>query len=190
MIRTPGSSIRFHSTVHLISLVRGKLQVLLSSYKLDPGNMAAQTLAAATLSPWWFMFIFFSVSFVSADTLTYDRNYLIRIEKLYGELDIVKSHRFDLPHEIALTAKRPWITSLVWRRRRRRRERRRKRGCRGGMKVRLRRAPHRPALPSLLVTNARSLGNKMDELVLAIDGENNQRQRHGYMPGSQTRLSR
>lgn len=35
-------------------------------------KMAAQTLAVASLSPWWFMFVFFSVSPVSANTLTYD----------------------------------------------------------------------------------------------------------------------
>lgn len=50
------------------------------------------------------MFVFFSVSSVSANTLTSDRNYLIEIGTLYGELDIAKCHPFDLPHEIPLTA--------------------------------------------------------------------------------------
>lgn len=42
----------------------------------------------------------------------------------------------------------------------------RKRGVRGGALVRLRRRIHRPALPSLILSNVCSLANKMDELSL------------------------
>uniref|UniRef100_A0A669B6K4 Reverse transcriptase domain-containing protein n=1 Tax=Oreochromis niloticus TaxID=8128 RepID=A0A669B6K4_ORENI len=53
-------------------------------------------------------------------------------------------------------------------RRRRRRERKQKRGCRSGSDARLRKQPHRPALPSLFVSNARSITHKLDELELQI----------------------
>lgn len=40
----------------------------------------------------------------------------------------------------------------------------RRRGKRGGVRQRLRRRGNRPALPSIILFNARSLRNKMDEL--------------------------
>ncbi|KAI3370506.1 hypothetical protein L3Q82_025266 [Scortum barcoo] len=43
-----------------------------------------------------------------------------------------------------------------------------KRGKRGGLRARLQANPYRPALPSLFLTNARSLVNKMDEMKLRI----------------------
>nr|XP_043874450.1 uncharacterized protein LOC122764210 isoform X2 [Solea senegalensis]XP_043874509.1 uncharacterized protein LOC122764439 isoform X2 [Solea senegalensis] len=51
-------------------------------------------------------------------------------------------------------------------RRRRRRERKQKRGCRSGSDAKLRKQPHRPAIPSLFLSNARSITHKMDELEL------------------------
>ncbi|KAK0153202.1 hypothetical protein N1851_005108 [Merluccius polli] len=58
-------------------------------------------------------------------------------------------------------------------RRRRRRERRQKRGCRSGVRARLSRQPHKPSLPSLFITNARSLPNKIEELELTISTQKN-----------------
>lgn len=52
--------------------------------------------------------------------------------------------------------------------RRRRRERKQKRGKRTGIRARLQANPHRPTLPSLFLTNSRSLVNKMDEIRLRI----------------------
>lgn len=53
-------------------------------------------------------------------------------------------------------------------RRRRRRDRKQKRGKRAGIRARLQANPNRPALPSLFLTNSRSLVNKMDEVRLRI----------------------
>lgn len=62
----------------------------------------------------------------------------------------------------------PWINLLGSRPQRPRRRRKQKRGCRCGYLARLKRAPSTPPLPSLLVANARSLCNKMDELRLDL----------------------
>lgn len=58
------------------------------------------------------------------------------------------------------------IPPLKWRRRRR--HRKQKRGKRGGLWAKLNANPHKPAIPSLFLTNSRSLNNKMDELRLRI----------------------
>uniref|UniRef100_A0A3B5QBX0 Reverse transcriptase domain-containing protein n=1 Tax=Xiphophorus maculatus TaxID=8083 RepID=A0A3B5QBX0_XIPMA len=52
--------------------------------------------------------------------------------------------------------------------RRRRRQRKQKRGKRAGVRARLQASPHKPALPSLFLANARSLVNKIDEMRLRI----------------------
>ena len=54
------------------------------------------------------------------------------------------------------------------RRRRRRNERKQKRGCRAGVYAHLRRRPHQLPLPSIFLSNARSITNKMDELKLQM----------------------
>lgn len=58
-----------------------------------------------------------------------------------------------------------FTTPPLWLRRRRR-HRKQKQGKRSGLRARLYANPHRPALPSLLLTNARSLTNKLDEIRL------------------------
>ena len=78
----------------------------------------------------------------------------------------------DIPVDIARSPDSSWITIPAERQRRRRRERRQKRCCRAGVLVRLRRQPHKPPLPSVFLTNARSLANKMDELNLQIATNN------------------
>ncbi|KAK0147812.1 hypothetical protein N1851_012502 [Merluccius polli] len=57
-------------------------------------------------------------------------------------------------------------TSHPQRKRRRRCARRQKRGKRGGIQARLAANPHKPALPSIVLANVRSLDNKLDELQL------------------------
>ena len=47
----------------------------------------------------------------------------------------------------------------------RRRRRRQKRGKRGGIRARLAASPHKPAIPTLLMANVRSLDNKMDNVI-------------------------
>ncbi|XP_063322853.2 uncharacterized protein LOC134622792 [Pelmatolapia mariae] len=73
----------------------------------------------------------------------------------------------SIPPEIqTVTDSNFTIPPLKWRRRRR--HRKQKRGKRTGLKARLRATPHGPAIPSLFLTNSRSLNNKMDELRLQI----------------------
>lgn len=65
--------------------------------------------------------------------------------------------RHNIPLGIARSPGSPWIVVGSVRRCRRRRERRQKRGCRGGLLVRLRKQPYKPPLPSIFLTNARSI---------------------------------
>ena len=76
-------------------------------------------------------------------------------------------HSHNIPPDIARCPGSSWITIPAGRRRRRR-ERKQKRGCRASALARLRRQPHKPPLPSIVLTNARSLANKMDELRLQV----------------------
>ncbi|KAI4793196.1 hypothetical protein KUCAC02_032878, partial [Chaenocephalus aceratus] len=73
------------------------------------------------------------------------------------------SHSRNIPEEIARTPGSPW--SVVGSTRHRsRRSRKQERGCRSGQLAKRRRRPHKPPLPSIFLTNARSILNKMDEL--------------------------
>ena len=67
----------------------------------------------------------------------------------------------NIPVELARQPGSAWI--LPGKRRRRKR-----RGDRGGPLNRLKRDPHRPAIPSLFLANVRSLANKMDEMRLRV----------------------
>ncbi|KAL0160672.1 hypothetical protein M9458_044397, partial [Cirrhinus mrigala] len=60
-------------------------------------------------------------------------------------------------------------------RRRRRCERGRKRGKRGGIRAKLQANPTRPALPTLMLSNVRSLENKLDEIQLSRSTEHEAR---------------
>lgn len=77
-------------------------------------------------------------------------------------------HLHKIPAVIVRTLSSPWITFPVSRRRQLLRERKQKWGCRVGVLVRLGKQPHKPTLPSLFLTNAKSLVNKMDELRLQL----------------------
>ena len=97
---------------------------------------------------------------------TFSRQDLLRIGVGCERSVTAEFHRLhDIPADIARSPGSLWYT-IPARRRRRRRERRQKRGCRAGALARLRRQPFKPPLPSLFLTNARSLANKMDELKL------------------------
>ncbi|KAK0153976.1 hypothetical protein N1851_003943 [Merluccius polli] len=60
----------------------------------------------------------------------------------------------------------PTAAAHPQRKRRRRCTRRQKRGKCGGIQARLAANPHKPALPSIVLANVRSLDNKLDELHL------------------------
>lgn len=107
-----------------------------------------------------------SVLFVSllTSTLTYKRQDLLRnwtfTKRFYTEY---------LPPAIARPAGCPCITILGGRRRRRCRDWCQKCSYRGGIQIWLRKSPYRPALPSIFLTNARSLSSKMDKLPMTIE---------------------
>ena len=60
----------------------------------------------------------------------------------------------------------PTATTAPIKRRRKRCARRQKRGKRGGIRARLAASPTRPAIPSIIMANVRSLDNKMDHIRL------------------------
>ncbi|XP_073772589.1 uncharacterized protein [Danio rerio] len=75
----------------------------------------------------------------------------------------------SIPEDIVKTPGSPWFVIPGNNgRRRRRRNRRQKRGKRAGVWERLRKTPHKPPIPSIFLTNARSIANKMDELRLQL----------------------
>ena len=79
-------------------------------------------------------------------------------------------HTHNIVEDIARPPGSPWIVVGSRRRHRRRRERKQKRGRRSGVLLRLRKQPHKPPLPSLYLSNARSLVHKMDYLDLQLAG--------------------
>ena len=60
----------------------------------------------------------------------------------------------------------PTATTAPIKRRRKRCARKQKRGKRGGIRTRLAASPTRPAIPSIIMANVRSLDNKMDHIRL------------------------
>lgn len=79
----------------------------------------------------------------------------------------------NIPLEISRASGSPWIvTGSCRQRRRRRRNRKQKRGCRAGLLLRLKKHPHKPPLPSVFLTNVRSIVHKMDDLELRIATNN------------------
>lgn len=82
--------------------------------------------------------------------------------------DFQLSH--NIPPAIARSRGSTWIVVGPGRRRRRQGERRQKWGCRAGLLVRLRKQPLRPALPSLFLSNTRSIVHIADEFELMMAG--------------------
>ena len=136
------------------------------------GVMAAHAVAAAQCSPDQRIVLFLLVFVLTVCTVcraytTYNRQELLRIGVCCELRVTAEFHRSqNIPEDIIRRPGSPWITIPARRKRKRRRERRQKRGCRAGALTRLRKRPFKPPLPSLFLTNARSLANKMDELRL------------------------
>ncbi|KAK7910081.1 hypothetical protein WMY93_014765 [Mugilogobius chulae] len=128
--------------------------------------MAARTDAAARLSQWLLSVCVLCVYLNFGDT-KYSRQELLLWGSRLGDLDRAGTfNKAHIPPEILRPEGSPWIIIPEGKRRRRRRDRRQKRGCRAGVRVRLKKAPLKPALPSIFLSNARSLVNKMDEMSL------------------------
>lgn len=70
----------------------------------------------------------------------------------------------NIPADITRPPGSRWFVVGPRRRQRRRRERKQKRGCRSGAMLKLRRQPHKPPLPSLYLSNVRSLVHKTEDL--------------------------
>ena len=122
--------------------------------------------------PWWgapchyaSFLCFICLFFCSSGTHIYSHQDLIRTG-FQAKIEITGTFALthSIPPEIARPPGTPWTvirSSKCWRQRR---ERRQKRGCRAGLLNQLRNQPHRPPLPSVFLTNARSRANKIDEL--------------------------
>lgn len=137
--------------------------------------MAARTAAAARISPiqcFFCLFLFvclFDKDMFCRANLTFIRQDLLIIGlQCKQAVKCVFLHSRNIPEEIARTPGSPWIVVGPSKRRRRRRHRKQKRGRRSGLLARLRQQPHKPPLPSIILTNARSITNKMDELRLQV----------------------
>ena len=105
------------------------------------------------------------------ENIRYNRQELLDIG-FQHKLPILREfHRnHNIPDEVTRSPESPWIVVGPGRRHRRRRERKQKRGCRSGLLLRLRNQPHKPPLPSMYLTNARSIVHKTDGLVLQLAG--------------------
>lgn len=101
--------------------------------------------------------------------MTYSRSDLLRIGKQSERRVSDEFVSFNnIPEEIARSPGSPWITIPARKRRRRRKDRKQKRGRRAGVRERLGKQPHKLPLPSILLSNTRSLVNKLDELTLQV----------------------
>ncbi len=139
--------------------------------------MAARMVAAANGSPFqcFFLFLFlvffFTLCVIDTVYIQYTRQTLLDIGDQH-QISVSSDfhHTHNIPDDIARPAGSPWIVAGSRRRHRRRRERKQKRGRRSGVLLRLRKQTHKPPLPSLYLSNARSLVHKMDELELQLTG--------------------
>ncbi len=101
----------------------------------------------------------------------YDRQSLLDIDNVYKhQLSPVTTEKLQglclLLKPDPETAASPTDATRI-NRRRRRCERGQKRGKRGGIRARLRANPTSPAIPSLMLSNVRSLENKLDLIQLS-----------------------
>uniref|UniRef100_A0A665UD53 Reverse transcriptase domain-containing protein n=1 Tax=Echeneis naucrates TaxID=173247 RepID=A0A665UD53_ECHNA len=137
-------------------------------------KMAARTVAAAQRSSTFGSFLLFLLLVASLFTsLLAARVQYSRAELLTAAVNALCTHMdLNLWNTISPEIRRlPRETSfthppLKWRRRRR--HRKQKRGKRAGLAAKLKANPYRPVIPSLFLTNSRSLHNKMDEIRLRI----------------------
>src|SRR4029434_4237246 len=137
--------------------------------------MAARMDAAASSSPVWCFVFMFLYSFFSLLVNICEANYVYSRQDLidFGwqqKLSVTQNFQWThkIPEDIARLPGSPWIVGGPSKRRRRRRDRKQKRGSRAGLLTRLRKQPHKPPLPSIFLTNTRSITHKMDELELHV----------------------
>ncbi len=146
--------------------------------------MAARSDAAATPGPKNCVFMSVSLVSSSSNCLTllknqktntrkhiYDRQSLLDIDNVYKhQLSPATTEKLQglclLLKPDPETAASPTDATRT-KRRRRRCERGQKRGKRGGIRARLRANPTSPAIPSLMLSNVRSLENKLDLIQLS-----------------------
>ncbi|KAK7901608.1 hypothetical protein WMY93_018377 [Mugilogobius chulae] len=123
--------------------------------------MAARTDAAAR-SSYYFCTLLVVLCFIphSLCTFKYSRDELLQLSGDYR-----LSVEYLIPPEIV---KPPSGTPAAADRRRKRCERRQKRGKRGGVWARLKASPFKPPLPTIFLSNARSIRHKLDEIRLQI----------------------
>ncbi len=147
-------------------------------------KMAARSDAAATPGPKNCVFMSVSLVSSSSNCLTllknqktntrkhiYDRQSLLDIDNVYKhQLSPATTEKLQglclLLKPDPETAASPTDATRT-KRRRRRCERGQKRGKRGGIRARLRANPTSPAIPSLMLSNVRSLENKLDLIQLS-----------------------
>ncbi len=142
-------------------------------------KMAARAHAAGSLSPDRTVFLCFlsckSQCFCTSSSrlplfkCAYSREFLLDVSRITF-LEINSAHaevlwdlgllRRPTPSPTPTTASRPQ------RRRYKRHERKQKRGKRGGIRARLAANPHKPAIPTIVLANVRSLDNKLDYIRL------------------------
>ncbi len=142
-------------------------------------KIAARAHAAASLSPDRTVFLCFlsckSQCFCTSSSClpvfkhAYSHEFLLDVGRITF-LEINSAHaevlldlgllRRPTPSPTPTTASRPQ------RRRYKRRERKQKRGKRGGIRARLAANPHKPAIPTIVLANVRSLDNKLDYIRL------------------------
>ncbi len=141
--------------------------------------MAARAHAAASLSPDRTVFSCFlscesqcfcmSSSRLSVLKRAYSREFLHDIGRT-TLLELNFAHAEEL-RDLGLirrptTSPTPTTASCPQRRRHKRRERKQKRVKRGGIRARLTANPHKPAIPTIVLANVRSLDNKLDYIRL------------------------
>ena len=104
---------------------------------------------------------------------TYSRHDLLGIgthSERAVSAEYLGEHR--IPEDIARIPGDSWFMVPDLKRKRRRRDRKQRRGRRGGLLARMKRCPDKPALPSIFLSNVRSIAIKMDELRLRVATNN------------------
>lgn len=142
--------------------------------------MAARTHAAAPLGPDSTVSSFICDSSLSDSLLClsrssmseckYSRQFLLHIGRT-AQHNFLQGAQAETLGELGILRQAnvtpdPTAPPPPGRRRRRRCERKHKRGKRGGIRARLAANPNRPAIPSILLDNVRSLDNEMDHIRL------------------------
>ncbi len=126
------------------------------------GRMAARTVAALAFGALLFLLLCVFL-FITSVKHNYSRQELLDIgfqHKITVTHDFYRTH--NIPKDFTRPPGSPWIVVGLGGRHRRRRERKQKRGCRASLLIRLRKQPYKPPLPSMFLTNARSMAHKMD----------------------------